>query len=75
MSLFRVIKYSSVLFFLGKYKSKLFRVIAVLLFALVTSLLYQDLANYLSQQHPDTLIYALTELAAIDAASYTICCC
>ena len=30
-----------------------------MLFALVTSLLYQDLANYLSQQHPDTLIYAL----------------
>jgi len=59
MSLFRVIKYSSILFFLGKYKNKLFRVIAVLLFALVTSLLYQDLANYLSQQHPDTLIYAL----------------
>lgn len=59
MSLFRVIKYSSVLFFLGKYKSKLFRVIAVLLFALVTSLLYQDLANYLAQQHPDTVIYAL----------------
>ena len=59
MSLFRVIKYSSVLFFLGKYKSKLFRVVAVLLFALVTSVLYQDLANYLAQQHPDTLIYAL----------------
>lgn len=59
MSLFRVIKYSSLLFFLGKYKSKLFRVAAVLLFALVTSLLYQDLANYLAQQHPDTLIYAL----------------
>ena len=35
MSLFRVIKYSSILFFLGKYKNKLFRVIAVLLFALV----------------------------------------
>ena len=60
MSLFRVIKYSSILFFLGKYKSKLFRVIAVLLFALVTSLLYQDLASYLAQQHPDTVVYALT---------------
>jgi len=59
MSLFRVIKYSSVLFFLGKYKNKLFRVIAVLMFALITSLLYQDLASYLAQQHPDTLIYAL----------------
>ncbi|MEP6389538.1 MAG: hypothetical protein ABJ056_06415 [Halioglobus sp.] len=65
MSLFRVIKYSSILFFLGKYKSKLFRVIAVLLFAMVTSLLYQDLANYLAQQHPDTLIYALIGKIAI----------
>lgn len=65
MSLFRVIKYSSILFFLGKYKSKLFRVVAVLLFALVTSLLYQDLANYLAQQHPDTLIYALIGKIAI----------
>jgi hypothetical protein len=59
MSLFRVIKYSSILFFLGKYKSKLFRVAAVLLFAVVTSFLYQDLTSYLQQQHPHTLIYAL----------------
>ena len=43
MSLFRLIKYSSILFFLGKYKFKLFRVIAVLLFAGVTSLLYGDI--------------------------------
>ena len=59
MSLFRIVKYSSILFFLGKYKSKLFRVIAVLLFALITSLLYQDVADYLQRQHPDTVIYAL----------------
>ena len=59
MSLFRVIKYSSILFFLGKYKSKLFRVIAVLLFAFITSLLYQDVAAYLQLKHPDTVIYAL----------------
>lgn len=60
MSLFRIIKYSSVIFFLGKYKIKLFRVVAVLLFALMTSLLYQDIADYLQQQHPQTVIYALT---------------
>ncbi len=59
MSLFRVIKYSSILYFLGKYKAKLFRVAAVLLFALVTSLLYQDVAAYLQLAHPDTVIYAL----------------
>ena len=44
---------------MGKYKSKLFRVVAVLLFALVTSLLYQDMAEYLQQQYPETVIYAL----------------
>ena len=59
MSIFRIVKYSSILFFLGKYKSKLFRVVAVLLFALVTSLLYQDVAEYLQQQYPETVIYAL----------------
>ena len=59
MSLFRIVKYSSLLFFLGKYKSKLFRVVAVLLFALITSLLYQDVADYLAQQYPETVIYAL----------------
>lgn len=59
MSLFRLVKYSSILFFLGKYKSKLFRVVAVLLFALITSLLYQDVADYLQQQYPETVVYAL----------------
>ena len=60
MSLFRLIKYSSILFFLGKYKFKLFRVIAVLLFAGVTSLLYGDIEAYLAREHPGTVIYALT---------------
>ena len=59
MSLFRVVKYSSLLFLLGKYKDKLFRVVAVLLFALVTSLLYQDVVDYLSVEHPGTVVYAL----------------
>lgn len=59
MSLFKVFKYSSILFFLGKYKDKLFRVIAVLLFAAVTSLLYRDIADYLAREHPGTEIYAL----------------
>ena len=59
MSIFKVVKYSSLLFFLGKYKSKLFRVLAVLLFALVTSLLYQDVSEYLQRQYPETVVYAL----------------
>jgi hypothetical protein len=59
VSIFKVVKYSSLLFFLGKYKSKLFRVLAVLLFALVTSLLYQDVSEYLQRQYPETVVYAL----------------
>lgn len=59
MSLFRFAKYSTLLFFLGKYKGKIFRVIAVLLFAAVTSLLYQDIAEYLHREHPGTVLYAL----------------
>jgi hypothetical protein len=33
--------------------------VAVLLFALITSLLYQDVADYLQQQYPETVVYAL----------------
>ena len=59
MSLFKFVKYSSLLFFLGKYKTRLFRVAAVALFAGVTSLLYGDVVAYLEQSHPETVIYAL----------------
>ncbi len=59
MSLFRIVKYSSLIYFLGRHRDKLFRSLAVLLFALVTSLLYEDLRHYLELQHPGTLIYAL----------------
>ena len=60
MSMFRLIKYSSIIYFLGKHRGKLFRSIAVLLFALVSSLIYEDVRVYLASQHPETLIYALT---------------
>ncbi len=59
MSLFRLVKYSSILFFLGKYKLKLFRAVAVLLFAGVTSLLYGDIEAFLAREHPGVVIYAL----------------
>ncbi len=59
MSLFRFVKYSSILFFLNKHRSKLFRSAAVLLFAFVTSILYDDLRVFLAEQHPESLIYAL----------------
>ncbi|MFK8041009.1 hypothetical protein [Congregibacter sp.] len=59
MSIFRILKYSSLLYFLGKHRSKLARSAAVLLFAFVSSLIYDDVRIYLAQQHPGTLIYAL----------------
>lgn len=59
MSLFRIVKYSSILFFLGKHKNRLFRVVAILLFAGITSLLYQDVSDYLQARHPGFVIYAL----------------
>lgn len=59
MSLFRILKYSSLLYFLGKHRDKLSRSAAVLLFAFVSSLIYDDVRVYLAQQHPGTLIYAL----------------
>ena len=59
MSLFRLVKYSSILFFLGKYKLKIFRAVAVLLFAGVTSLLYGDIEAFLAREHPGVVIYAL----------------
>jgi len=59
MSLFRFAKYSTILFFFGKYKARIFRIVAVLLFAAVSSLLYQDVAEYLHREHPGAVIYAL----------------
>ena len=59
MSLFRIFKYSSLLYLLGRHRDKLFRSVAVLLFALLTTLLYDDVRHYLETQHPDTLLYAL----------------
>jgi len=59
VSLFRLIKYSSILYYFGKHRDKLLRSAAVLLFAFVTSLIYEDVRMYLAQQHPGTLIYAL----------------
>ncbi|WOJ92280.1 hypothetical protein R0135_10835 [Congregibacter variabilis] len=59
MSIFRIIKYSSLLYFFGKHRDKLVRSVAVLLFAFVSSLIYDDVRVYLAQQHPGTLIYAL----------------
>ena len=59
MSLFRIVKYSSILFFLGKHKKRLFRVVGILLFAGISSVLYQDVSDYLQVQHPGFVIYAL----------------
>lgn len=63
--MFRLIKYSSLIYFLGKHRDKLFRSAAVLLFAFITSLLYDDVQVYLAAQHPETLLYALIAKIAI----------
>jgi hypothetical protein len=60
VSLFRIVKYSSLLFFFRRYRGRIFRIVAVLLFALVTNVLYQDVAHYLQLRHPGALVWALT---------------
>jgi len=59
VSLFRIVKYSSLLFFFRRYRGRIFRIVGVLLFALVTNLLYQDVAQYLQLRHPGALLWAL----------------
>jgi len=65
VSLFRIVKYSSLLFFFRRYRGRIFRIVAVLLFALVTNLLYQDVAHYLQLRHPGALVWALAGKIAI----------
>jgi len=59
MSLFRVVKYSSLFYLLKRYRVRLYRALAVILFALLTTLLYGDLVVYLQARNPEGLIYAL----------------
>lgn len=65
MSFLRLLKYSSLLFFLRKYRGRIFRIVAVLLFALVTNILYRDIADYLELRHPGALVWALVSKIAI----------
>lgn len=65
MSFFKVIKYSSLLFLLGKHKIKVFRVAAIVSFAMVSSLLYDDVTLFLAAQYPNSLGYALVVKVAI----------
>jgi len=60
MSLFRAFKYSALLFYFSKHRRRIFRIVTVLSFAAVTTLLYGDIVSYLEARHPETLIYALT---------------
>lgn len=59
MSLFRIIRFTALLHLASKYRVKLFRMVAVLLFAWVSSVLYQDVAAYLEAAYPGSVIYAL----------------
>ena len=59
MSLFRIVRFTALLHLASKYRVKLFRIVAVLLFAWVSSVLYQDVATYLEAAYPGSVIYAL----------------
>ena len=59
MSLFRVAKYSALLFFLKRHRNKVHRSVAVLLLGLVTYFLLGDLQVFLQEVHPESVVYLL----------------
>ena len=59
MSLFRVAKYSALLFFLKRHRNKVYRSVALLLLGLVTYFLLGDLQGFLQEVHPDSVVYLL----------------
>ena len=59
MSLFRVAKYSALLFFLKRHRNKVHRSVALLLLGLVTYFLLGDLQGFLQEVHPDSVVYLL----------------
>jgi len=59
VSLFRVAKYSALLFFLKRHRNKVHRSVALLLLGLVTYFLLGDLQDFLQEVHPDSVVYLL----------------
>jgi hypothetical protein len=59
VSLFRVAKYSALLFFLKRHRNKVHRSVSLLLLGLVTYFLLGDLQGFLQEVHPDSVVYLL----------------
>ncbi len=59
MSLFRFARASSLIYLAGRYRERLYFLLTVLLIALATAWLYEDVSVYLQREHPHLEIYAL----------------
>jgi hypothetical protein len=59
MSLYRFARTSALLAFAGKYRLKIFYMLAAIAFALVTAWLYGDVAAYLEVHFPQWVVLAL----------------
>ena len=59
MSLYRFVRTSTLLVLAGRYRAKLFKIVAAIAVALVTHWLYGDIAFYLDNQQPEWLGPAL----------------
>lgn len=65
MSLFKVAKYSTLLFFMKRHKKQLHRLGATALLLLVSYFLLGDLQDFFAKTHPDLAIYMLVAKSAL----------
>ncbi|MCZ6829279.1 MAG: hypothetical protein O7F73_06775 [Gammaproteobacteria bacterium] len=65
MSLYRFARMSALLGFAGKYRMKIFNMVAAAAFAFVTSWLYTDIASYLQTHYPQWVGAALVSKTLI----------
>jgi hypothetical protein len=71
MSLYRFARTSALLAFAGKYRLKIFYMLAAIAFALVTAWLYTDVAAYLQVHFPRwALLALLVKTAAVYGALF-----
>ena len=75
MSLYRFARTSALLAFAGKYRLKIFYMLAAIAFALVTAWLYTDVAAYLQVHFPQwTLVALLVKTVAVYGALLFLLC-
>jgi len=65
MSLFKVAKYSTLLFFMKRHKKQLHRLGSTALLLSVSYFLLGDLQDYFAQTHPNLAIYMLVAKSAL----------